>query len=109
MGGDGRPQGEGGWWSWDGDGLEEGLGALEWAHGHVGGDGRPRGEGGDGYGDEVGHGGGLEALEWAHGHVGGDGRPEGEGMSYTLRLLLELWFCRQNSDFVVRIAFLSSE
>ena len=29
MGGDGRPQGEGGWWSWDVDGVKEGLGALE--------------------------------------------------------------------------------
>ena len=90
-------------------GPGEDLAATDGPQGHVGGDGRPEGEGGDGHGDGVGHGGGLEALERAHGHVGGDGRPEGEGMSYTLRLLLELQFCRQNSDFVVRIAFLSSE
>ena len=79
MGGDGRPQGEGGDGHRDGVGRCEGLEALEWSHGHVGGDGRPQGEGGEGHGDGVGHGEDLEALEWSHGHVGGDGRPQGEG------------------------------
>ena len=71
--------GEGGDANVAGVGHGEGLGALEWSHGHVGGDGRPQGEGGDGHVDGVGHGEGLEALEWSHGHVGGDGRPQGEG------------------------------
>ena len=45
VGGDGRPQGEGGDGHGDEVGHGEGLEALEWSHGHVGGDGRPQGEG----------------------------------------------------------------
>ena len=59
VGGDGRPQGKGGDRHGNEVGHGEGLGALEWSHGHVGGDGRPQGEGGDGHVDEVRHGASL--------------------------------------------------
>ena len=47
VGGDGRPQGEGGDAHGAGVGHGEDLEPLEWSHGYVGGDGRPQGEGGD--------------------------------------------------------------
>ena len=43
--------GEGGDANVAGVGHGEGLGALEWSHGHVGGDDRPQGEGRDGHVD----------------------------------------------------------